>query len=669
MNSKKFHEIVKREWEHFIQTGTYNENVIRKEIADSWKRCKDAGIDPYGGVCNHVLEGKELNKLLDDNKELIEISKPILYGLYSFLKGSGFYVALVNADLYLLDFFGDPTMEKAAARINFMKGACWKEEYVGSTTLGIMPYFLAPLQMAGAEHYCIMSQDFTCSAAPIISETGEFLGLVNVSGPGNDVHKHTLGMVVAAVEAIRNSRIIIRKNRQLQSVNKRMTKILETVSEAIVVYDNKKKIELINPAAAEIIGIEINEETSIDMLINTNNKKYDIFDNKEFYDIECTLLTKNGEMGCLVSGMPIMEEESVTGTVAVIRPLECVQKLVKRYGNMHARICLEDVVGGSPEIKNVIRMAERVAKTDANILLQGESGTGKEVFAQSIHNLSRRREGPYIAVNCGAIPRDLVASELFGYTEGAFTGAARGGRPGKFELASKGTIFLDEIGDMPLEQQVNLLRVLQERRITRIGDGKEIPVDVRVICASNKSLKDEMERGNFRQDLFYRLNIISIEIPPLRDRGRDIEYLFRHFVSSMVENSGYRVKEIDPKIFHYLCRYRWPGNVRELQNVAERMLNFSLTDTLTIEDLPEEIFNYCEHNSVRETYEDSSASRTSTVSIDMIRKQTKQHKEDAECQAIRKMLLEHNGNISQAAQAMDLSRNTLYRKMRKYGIG
>lgn len=668
MASRKSLENIRREWERFVRTGDCDEGVVRKEILDSWKRCRAFGIDPDGGVCEQVLEGDDLAGLLEDNKELIELAKPVLNGLYSFLKGSGFYIILANADICLLDFFGDQTMEKEAARIKYMKGACWKEEYVGTTALGIMPHALAPLQMAGPEHYCRMSQAFTCSAAPIIGESGEFLGLVNVSGPQSDVHKHTLGMVVAATEAIQHSRVILQKNRQLLSVNKYMTNILKTVSEAIIVYDAKKRIKLINSAAAEILGADVKEGDRIDSVVKVN-KEQNIFSKFEYHDVECTLLAKDGKKACLVSGVPIIENQFVTGTVAVIRPIETVHNLVKKYGNTQARIQLEDIVGECAKIKRIIEVARQAATTDGNVLLQGESGTGKEVFAQSIHNLSRRRDGPFVAVNCGAIPRDLVGSELFGYTEGAFTGAARGGRPGKFELASRGTIFFDEIADMPREQQVNLLRVLQERRIIRIGGSEEIPVDVRVICASNKSLKEEMERGNFREDLFYRLNVISIEIPPLRERKDDIERLFRHFVLTMGKNADYGVKEIDPEIFPHLQRYSWPGNVRELQNLTERMLSFCLTDTLTVADLPEEVVYALANGSDGTPPNALPGEKAGSVSLDKIRVQTKRRNESAERRDIERALLEHNGNVSKAAQALGLSRNTLYRKMKSYGMG
>ena len=221
-------------------------------------------------------------------------------------------------------------------------------------------------------------------------------------------------------------------------------------------------------------------------------------------------------------------------------------------------------------MKETIEVARMAARSSSNVLIEGESGTGKELFAQAIHNASKRSAGPFVAVNCGAIPRELIASELFGYSEGAFTGAKKGGNPGKFELADGGTLFLDEIGDMPLEQQVALLRVIQEKSVSRIGSNQVIPVDVRIICATNKNLLELMQTGRFRQDLYYRLNVINLRILPLRERKEDIPVLFQHFLQQM-NQEGNQLSQQD--VIEHLLSYDWPGNVRELQNVVERFVH------------------------------------------------------------------------------------------------
>ncbi len=669
MINNDFNESIYNEWKEYINSENYNNQIVRPEIAESWKRCRRANVDPYGGVCNHILKGIELENLLENHEELIEVSRPFLYKLYKFFKNSGFYVVLLNSEGYILDFFGDTVMEEEASNINFMKGACWKEEYVGSTTMGIILHHKKPIQMTGAEHYCKKSHNFTCSGAPILDKAGKLIGIVNVSGPSYSVHKHTLGMVVAAVEAIQHLLTIRQKNRELQAINERMINIFHKVSEAIIIYDDNKKIEMMNPAAEEILGKDFALGKSMDEIIKGNHyAKRVLTSDSEFHDIEISLKTSNGMAECLISGVPIKDDEDgFTGMVTVIRPMDKIQKLVTKYGSHRAQMNFEDIIGESTKIKEVMNIALKASENEATVLLEGESGTGKEVFAQAIHNQSRRRKGPFVCVNCGAIPRELVGSELFGYIEGAFTGAVRGGRSGKFEQASQGTIFLDEIGDMPLEQQVSLLRVIQERKVIRIGDNKEIPVDVRVICASNKSLYNEVERGNFRQDLYYRLNVISIKIPPLREREKDIELLFRYFVNAIGRKSGYVIKTIDPHIFPHLFKYPWPGNVRELQNIVERMMSINNSDILTIENLPEEIFCNKDMNANKNKSLDHLI-ETKEVSIDEVRLKKKANLEEEERMLIEKKLLDFGGNITQVAHAMGVSRNTVYRKLKKYGI-
>lgn len=661
-----FNESIYDAWKAFIQTGSLNHQVVRPEIAESWKRCKRMNVDPYGGVCNHILTGEGLEHLLKNNEELIRVSRPFLYNLYKFFKNSGFFVLLLDAEGYILDFFGDKIMEEEAANIHFMKGACWKEEYVGSTTMGVILHHREPLQMTGSEHYCKKSHNWTCSAAPIFDESEEMIGIVNVSGPCNEAHKHTLGMVVAAVEAIQHLLTIRKKNRELQVINERMINIFNTVSEAIIIVDSHKKIEMMNPVAEKILGKDFALGKPVNEIIQGSYSKRIILNELEFYDKESVLKTSTGKVECLITGVPIKDESHSDGMAIVIRPMDKIQKLVKRFGNHQARLDFSDIIGGSTKIKDIIQVASRASEIEGTVLLEGESGTGKEIFAQAIHNRSRRRKGPFVAVNCGAIPRELVGSELFGYVEGAFTGAFRGGRPGKFELASHGTIFLDEIGDMPLEQQVSLLRVLQERKVIRVGDNKEIPVDVRVICASNKNLFNEVERGNFRQDLYYRLNVISIKIPPLRERGEDIELLFRYFVNAMGEKSGCKIKEIDPLIFYYFSQYHWPGNVRELQNVAERMMSISNSPILSLKNVPEEI---CKGTNIKAKNTSITKGKIpDNVPVEEMRKKKKQLVEEKERTMIQELLMEYNGNISQVSKTLGVSRNTVYRKLRKYEI-
>jgi len=651
-------------WEEFVKTGQVNDYTVKSDILESWKRCRLMGVDPYGGICNSLLENWQLDKLLAENEDLIHVARPFMYKLYKFLQGSGFIVMLTDAEGYILEIFGDNDAMENAATINFGLGGCWQEKHVGTNSMGVIVNTKEPIQVSGAEHYCVGSHSWTCSAAPIFENSDKMIGIFNVSGYSHETHSHTMGMVVAAVEAIEHQMRLKRQNHQLLLMNQRFTNIFTNISEAVIFMDRNGIIKEMNPAAKNLLGDFTNRMVE-DLVIRRNIGQSSILSNKSllfsiFNDIELLLKGKTGPINCLVSGSPINDESGVVnGSVMIIKPMEKVQTLLKRYSSGLASFRFSDIVGNSEKMKEAIRIATLAADNNGIILLQGESGTGKEVFAQSIHNASSRHNGPFVAVNCGAIPRELIGSELFGYSEGAFTGAKRGGRPGKFEIAHGGTLFLDEIGDMPLEQQVTLLRVLQERRLIRIGDDKEIPVDVRVICATNKDLLMEIERFNFRQDLFYRINVFNIKIPSLRDHLEDIPFLFDHFAEQLNKRNSYEVISVDSKVYDQLMHYNWPGNVRELQNIVERMVTMAGGGQLTVEHIPEEIII-----GVKDSGFHKHSIEQEKITVDGVRHE----KAKEECEQIQKLLIKNGGNVTKVAQEIGLSRNTLYKKLRKYNI-
>lgn len=319
-------------------------------------------------------------------------------------------------------------------------------------------------------------------------------------------------------------------------------------------------------------------------------------------------------------------------------------KMDSRSGKFPAMHRFSDIYTSNAKMKTLVAYARAVAAGNATILIEGESGTGKELFAQAIHNASKRANGPFVAINCGVIPAELIGSEFFGYVEGAFTGASKGGRPGKFEMASGGTLFLDEIGEMPLAQQVALLRVLETRTVSRIGDDKQIPVDVRIICATNKNLYDEVKEKRFRGDLYYRLNVINLHIPPLRQRKEDIYLLIGHFIKKYGAHRFDKEKAFSDEKLIAFYEYDWPGNVRELQNVVERLIYMPKDG---IDDFFESLLGDSERKRVE---------------------QEKQHKREEEESMLIRLMGEYEGNISMVARKMQISRNTLYKKLKKYNI-
>ncbi|GAB6063521.1 sigma-54-dependent transcriptional regulator [Deferrisoma palaeochoriense] len=313
-----------------------------------------------------------------------------------------------------------------------------------------------------------------------------------------------------------------------------------------------------------------------------------------------------------------------------------------------------DLIGESPAVRELKEQIRVVGPTRASVLITGENGTGKELVARAVHRASRRRDGPFVEVNCAAIPEDLIESELFGHEKGAFTGATAR-RRGKFDLADGGTLFLDEIGDMSLKTQAKILRVIQEMRFERVGGTKTHEVDVRIIAATNKDLEEEIREGRFREDLYYRLNVVPIHVPPLRDRAEDIPLLFRHFVEEYCREENREPVEVDEAVFSVLQAYPWPGNVRELKNVAERMVILCRSDRLTVEDVPPAVRGQGT----------GSGGAGGTVKPGLgLREARRQFERDY----IARHLEEAGWNVPQAAEALGVDRSSLYKKMKELGI-
>ena len=310
------------------------------------------------------------------------------------------------------------------------------------------------------------------------------------------------------------------------------------------------------------------------------------------------------------------------------------------------------IIGKSTPMRRVFDMVARVADSEASVMVTGESGTGKELIARSIHERSPRASGPFVALNCAAVPPSLIESELFGHVKGAFTDA-RNARDGLFAQASGGTLFLDEIGEMPLEMQPKLLRALQERTIRPVGGDKEIAFDARLVTATNRDLESEVEAGRFREDLLYRIDVVRVELPPLRMRGRDVLLLAQHFVEHFAAQSGRGVGQIDPAAAELLLNYDWPGNVRELENCMERAVALSRLDRVTVDDLPSKVR---EHKPERVVLTGEESDELPTL-------------EELERRYIAKVLRAMAGNKSQAAKTLGLDRRTLYRRLDKHGLG
>lgn len=450
---------------------------------------------------------------------------------------------------------------------------------------------------------------------------------------------------------------------QVDALNEKMKyerEIFESISEGVMIIDHGGTIRYLNKRGKEILGVDESAiGTSLRDITKFEPEILEILEtgvgwkNKEFI----VDLTTKSNLHLVKTATPIFGElHNVIGVIDVFSEIKEVRKLVNTITGARSSFTFDNIVYRSDEMHQVVDLARRTAQSDSAILIQGESGTGKELFAHAIHAHSLRAEGPFVTIDCSALPHELVESELFGYVEGAFTGARRGGRPGKFEWASGGTIFLDEVSEMSQELQKRFLRVLQSHSVTRVGDHAPIPVDIRVIAATNKNLEQEVQEANFRADLFYRLNVINLHVPALRFRKADILPTARHFLDVLSPLTSRTVQGLTRETEELLLAYGWPGNVRELKNVIERGLNVTNTEFITPVDLPARLRVTDPYLDEREPFA-SRDQRPSTPSLS-----------ETERERIRAVLAECGGNRSQAAHILGVARSTLYEKMRRYGI-
>jgi len=622
-----------------------NKNTgVRKIIIDSWERCNEFGVDSENGRGTRISE-HEINEIIKKNSELINVAIPLMKKMYQVVKGSGFSVMLTDENGYVLETIGDEDIMKKAVELNFVKGAIWTEEAVGTNAIGTAIHMDQPIQTVGMEHYCKIQQSWTCSAATIHDENGNIIGCIDMSGECEKAHIHTLGMVITAAYSIESQMELIKSNTLINAT-------FSSINDGMIILDENMKIKKLNQQACEILGYSSNELTMKDIKFITkdNELKYELSKSSEFYqNLDYTFYTKESKMTkCIMKAVPIKLLEKSMGTVITFKQSSRVNKIVNKVAGYKAVYRFNDIVTNDKKMQEAIKHAKKIALTDCSVLITGESGTGKEIFAQSIHNHSTRLEEPFIAINCALIPGELMESELFGYERGAFTGAANSGRPGKFEIADGGTILLDEIGEMPLEMQSKLLRFLDNKKISRIGGNYEKTLDVRIIAATNRNLLEEISKRNFRLDLYYRLNVMNIEIISLDNRKMDIELLAKYFVEKLNRSQNNK-KTLSREYIEVLKNSTWNGNVRELQNAIARSYYLCDSDIISCNLGGQNISN----------------EKPGGIELDI---DEIVDFEKIETQNIKNILSKCGGNIQNAAKILGISRATMYRKINKYDI-
>jgi len=629
--------VLEKAWSKLAATHCVDNALLRHEIASSWKRCLASNIDP-----SKAITATNIQNFIEQDKKaarLLAASHTHIQQLYDTIKGHGYVIILTDAQGIILTVLGDKKVMNFAESVYLIPGANCSENAIGTNSLGTCLIQKKPIQIFSHEHYCQYYHDWSCSCAPIPDRQGNLLGTLDISNIDNKIHSPVqLNLVKMTAKAIGMEWDFHALQEDIREKYYYFTMAIESVSDSLIFLDNQNNISHINNNALQLLG---DTETSyigrnIHSLVKEREKIKLVLSEKQPW-ASLHFQTPRGLTAVSLSVNPVKDKD-----LKQIGAICCLKEKTKNPNNKNvARYHFDNFICADPRMQSVLQQARKVAATESSILIEGESGTGKEILAQAVHNNSPRHQKPFVAINCAALPLELIQSELFGYEEGAFTGAKRGGKIGKFELAQGGTLFLDEIGDMPLPAQANLLRALQEKCITRLGGQMPVPVDVRIIAATNKDLPREIAQERFRSDLYYRLAGERLHVLPLRDRKEDIWPIIFHIVktkSSPPQTAA--TLQFTHQVKALLEMHAWPGNVRELENVVMFFVNRLHGNLVTIDDLPPEL--------------QPQAPVDDTLALKQVEQST-----------ILATVAKHGHNMTASAKALGISRTTLYRKMRQ----
>lgn len=627
---------LRHEWESFMMN-SYNHaqfsTTIRSEILHSWSRCQSFGINPEQKQARTALTTLELEKLLSDS-DLYIAAKPIIDNIYHQLIGTGYLITLNDENGKMIYLKGEPEIMRKVEKMNFFPGMDWSEKAAGTNAIGTSIVSKKPIQVFSAEHFCEGFHPMTCSSSPIYHPyTKDVIGAIDFTGLWPSTQPHTLGLAVSLAQMIEQQLTSMYQTKYQLLTEYYQSCLIKWKDQPILVFSDQSV--LVNGDTKLLKALNLKKEKTYD---NHLKIKKLLQDPKNF--------AANMDEFHFIQLQPIIINQKEIGYAAIYNYKRRHSSDIPFHSKGH------QIIGESAEMKIILHKCRQISSFDTPVLLTGETGTGKELIAKYIHEESTRKEKPFIAINCGAIQKELIGSELFGYESGTFTGGKKEGKKGKFEEANGGTLFLDEIGEMPMDLQVHLLRVLQEKEITRLGASKTIKIDVKVIAATHKNLESMIEEGLFRRDLFFRLNVIAFSIPSLRDRKEDILPISYYYIDLFTKKyQKPRVLCLAEKTKNFFFNYTWPGNIRELRNAIEHAVIFCQEAEIENSHLPHYL-------------------------ADIKTKQTEIHhghpgltiRERAEMEQIRNLLFQTGWNISAVAKKLKIARSTLYRKLKKYHL-
>jgi transcriptional regulator of acetoin/glycerol metabolism len=615
---------------------------VRTLIGTSWQRCADGGIDAIRGEAPMAADRDGVAGKLRASADLLAAARRSFAGIGSLLEGTGAMLVLADDEGVLIDAIGDRRTLHDGMDIHLGIGGKWTEAAAGTNGIGTALHAGEPVFVHAAEHFCAGIKGWTCAGAPIRDPLdGRIVGVVDLSGRPGIFRPHNTVLVAAAAREIEKA--------LAEQQSEERARLLEAFiasassyrrSDGLMILDRQRR-----PVYCANIPSAITERFPLTPCAARGPAPADA---TGFLDDVTRALPPDMRGAHLT---PLKLDGALRGAALVLPAAP--SKARSRSIRDPVEEAAAAIVGASPALREVVDIACRMARSDEvpSLLIEGETGVGKELFARLCG--SGRAGGRFVAVNCGGITRELFGSELFGHVAGAFTGASREGKAGVFELAHGGVLALDEIGELPLDIQPFLLRVLEDRVVQRIGDSRPRPVDVRLVASTNRDLKAEVEAGRFRRDLYYRIGAVAIRIPPLRERGEDVLLLLAHFNALIAGRTGRDPLEFPPPVLDALSGYAWPGNVRELRNVVER-LHLLCRDRVTLADLPPELLGPAPGPA------DQAPPPAAVPPPTRL--------EDAELAALRSALDAEHGNLTRVAQRLGISRPTLYRKLDHHGI-
>jgi transcriptional regulator of acetoin/glycerol metabolism len=632
---------------------------LTPSIQKSHERSETFGLSAAMRPDYDVLPAAELTLKLEQSRVLCAHATPVMETLHEQIVNTQSMIVLTDADGLILHSIGDDDFLRRAEKVALRPGANWAEQRQGTNAIGTALAERCPTVVHGEQHYLAANRFLTCSSVPILDPYGDLIGVLDVTGDHRSYHQHTMALAKMSVQMIENHLFTNTFRDTLQIAFHGRPEFLGTLMEGIVAFTCDGRFLSANRSAQFQLGLPLTglrAHTLSSLFGLTSAQLIDRL--RVSRDRHLSLNLSNGAVVCAHVEFRRATRADDAWPPQEHRESRPPQRVASPPAATGALSRLSYLDTGDPQIAAVIAKVRKVIGKDIPILITGETGTGKELLAQAIHNDSPRRSAAFVAVNCASIPETLIESELFGYEEGAFTGARRKGAVGKLLQANGGTLFLDEIGDMPYPLQVRLLRVLQERLVNPLGSSKSIPVDIAIICATHRDLRDMIAQNRFREDLYYRLNGLVVKLPPLRERT-DLSAVIQKMLQSASSESGDRQRlSVADEVMALFEQCAWPGNFRQLGNLLRTAAAMVDADgQIRREHLPDDFFD-----DVRSAT--AAPARTmETLALSGGRL------EDVAANAIAKALAQHGGNVSAAARALGVSRNTIYRKLPAQGVG